>query len=231
MEEIWKAIPGYEGYYEVSDQGNVRSLDRKVGSMFFKGKVLKQNINKGYYRLELSHKSKGTTFQTHQLVAMAFLNHKPCGFKGFVVDHIDNNPLNNNLSNLQLISHRENSSKDVKNKTSLFTGVSFIKSKNKWSSNIHFNGKKKHLGYFTSEIEASEYYQNALKSIENGTEIKVKKHKKTSKYIGVSWYKQISKWQAQTTINGKNKFLGYFNCETAAHFAVLKEKSLYLHKN
>ena len=53
MEEIWKEIPGYEGYYEVSSQGRVRSLDRETrngnGSCIKKGKLLKPGMtNKGY---------------------------------------------------------------------------------------------------------------------------------------------------------------------------------------
>ena len=94
--EIWKNVKGFEDY-EVSELGNVKSL--KLG----KERILKNSIDKkGYYKVNLSNKGKTKTFKVHKLVAMAFLNHKPCGYK-IVVDHIDNNPLNNNVENLQLI--------------------------------------------------------------------------------------------------------------------------------
>lgn len=223
QEEIWKEVPGYQGYYEVSNLGRVRSLDREVGSRSIKGKVLKASISKGYYRLELSCKSETKMFYIHQLVVMAFLGHKPDGTTKVVVDHIDNNPLNNNLSNLQLISVRENSSKDKKGYSSQYTGVVLNKPTNKWKSSIVVDGKLKHLGYFDTEKEASQYYQDALKSIDNGTEIKVKKPKVSSKYKGVHWSKVGKKWVSQIKINSKTKHLGSFKCELAAAAAYQKE--------
>ena len=99
----------------------------------------------------------------NQIMAIAFLSHKPCGHK-IVVDHIDNNKLNNKLYNLQLITHRENISKDKKG-SSKYTGVCWHKIKNKWQSSIAINGKIKYLGIFTNEIEAAQAYQNELKKL------------------------------------------------------------------
>jgi hypothetical protein len=222
QEEIWKDIPGYENYYQVSNQGNVRSLDRKVGNRLLKGKVLNTHISKGYYRLQLNYNSKARMMFVHQLVAMAFLGHKPDGTTKIVVDHIDNNPLNNNLTNLQVISGRENSSKDRKG-SSKYTGVHWNKQKNKWTSSIEVKNKLKHLGYFDLEEEASKYYQDALKSIEEGTEIKVKRPKLSSKYKGVSFNKNRNKWESYIQINNKKKNLGLFKCELAAAAAYQKE--------
>jgi len=228
MEEIWKEVPGYEGLYEVSSQGRVRSLDREVwnarGCYLRRGRILKQNFDdKMYKTVGLSSHGKTKTCRTHQLVAMAFLGHKPNRYK-IVVDHLDNNHLNNNLSNLQLISQRENTSKDKKG-YSQYTGVIWNKKTNKWTSRIQIKGKQKYLGYFDSEEEASQYYQDALKSIEEGTEIKVKKPKFSSKYKGVYWDKRCNKWQSSIWINGKQKYLGLFNCETAAFLAYQAELS------
>lgn len=100
----------------------------------------------------------------HQLVAIAFLNHKPCGYE-LVIDHIDNNPLNNRVDNLQLISNRLNASKDRKNKTSQYVGVNLHKKSNKWVANIRIGKIKKHLGLFNTEEEANEAYQNKLKTL------------------------------------------------------------------
>lgn len=122
--------------------------------------VWKDISSNGYYTVSLFKFNK-KTFTNHILVAVHFLNHKSNGFK-IIIDHIDNNKLNNNVSNLQLISVRENTSKDRKNKTSKYTGVSWYKITNKWKSSIRINGKVKHLGYFENELDASNAYQSAL---------------------------------------------------------------------
>jgi hypothetical protein len=158
--EVWKKIPGFENY-EVSNLGNVKSF--KYG----KERILKNRINKdGYYRINLSNKGeKQKTFQLHQLVAIAFLNHKPNGNNGLVVDHINNIKTDNRLENLQLITNRENSSKDIKNTSSKYTGVYWHKKAKKWSSQIKINGKNKHLGYFKNPKIASAVYLYALENL------------------------------------------------------------------
>ncbi|CAA6810324.1 MAG: HNH homing endonuclease [uncultured Sulfurovum sp.] len=167
MKEIWKDIEGYEGLYKISNLGNVRSLDRVVTKSNnvvnrLKGKILKPAKNtSGYYNVIIYKNCKPKTYSNHQLVAMMFLNHKPDGFN-IVVDHIDNNKLNNRLDNLQLITNRENVSKESRGK-SKYTGVSWRKNRNKWISTICINGKRKHLGSFINEIDAHYAYQNKLK--------------------------------------------------------------------
>jgi len=216
--EIFKDIPGYEGMYQVSNLGRVKSLKCN------REKILKLGVNnRGYLRVGLCNRGKIKTIQIHQLVAIAFLNHTPDGTMKIVVDHKDNDKLNNRLSNLQLISTRENSSKDKKGGTSKYTGVSWVKERNKWKSQITINGKIKRLGYFNSEEEASKYYQDALKSIEEDTEVKINKPKTSSKYKGVTWVKERNKWKSQITINGKIKHIGSFKCELAAHHAYQKK--------
>jgi hypothetical protein len=166
MEEIFKEIPGYEGVYQVSNLGRVKSLPRKVcnhqGCHISKEKILKAGLSRKYLSVVLSDKISSKAFKVHQLVAMAFLNHTRCGMR-LVVDHINNNQSDNRLENLQLISSRENSSKDVKNKTSKYTGVSWCKVKKKWVTRFKINGKYLHLGYFKCELTASVAYQNKLK--------------------------------------------------------------------
>lgn len=188
--EVWKR---YDGKYDVSNYGTVRN---KKG-------LIKITLYKGYLRCSIHSKPK----QIHQLVAICFLDHIPCGYK-IVVDHKDNNPLNNNLSNLQLISQRENASKDIKRELPL--GV--YKNGNRFQSRIDFNGRDIYLGTFDTPKEASEYYKNALKSIENGTYIEIKKHEFSSKFKGVSWHKRSNKWRAIKN----SKHLGSFNTEIEA---------------
>ena len=222
QEEEFRDIPGYEGY-QVSNLGRVKSLPREIkfGDRFRLSKeiILKPYINiYGYYTVRLNKYNKGKTFTVHQLVAIAFLNHIPDGFK-VVVDHINNNKLDNRLENLQLITSRLNSSKDKKDVTSKHTGVHWSKRRNKWKASIIYNKKSIHLGTFNSEEEASNYYQNALKSIENNEEIITTKRIKSSIYKGVNFHKERNKWKAQIYIKTKNIHLGSFNTELEAHNA------------
>ena len=165
--EVWLPIKSYDGFYEISDLGRVKSLERFINNMFgtktkIKERFLKFNPDgKGYLNCRLYKNGVGKTFKIHQLVAIAFLNHTPCGFK-LVVDHIDNNPLNNRLDNLQLITNRENSSKDRKGGTSKYIGVSLASGRKTWLASIRINGKNKYLGYYKTEIEASNAYQKEL---------------------------------------------------------------------
>ena len=81
-----------------------------------------------------------------------------------MVDHKDNTRTNNEASNLQYITNRENSSKDQfrRNRTSKYVGVRWNKDDNRWQSQIRYKGKNTHLGNFNDEKEASKEYQEAL---------------------------------------------------------------------
>ena len=169
--EIWKDIPGYEGLYQVSNLGCVKSLPkysyRDCGKVhcFYKEKVLYQSKSKhGYLYLRLSKNKDKKIYKVHQLVTMAFLNHKPCGHE-IVVDHINGNKLDNRVENLQLITNRENSRRVQGSYTSSYKGVSWKKSAKKWISQIQVNKKPIHLGYFKCELAASIAYQNKLKTL------------------------------------------------------------------
>jgi len=169
MREIFKDIPNYEGLYRVSNMGQVKSLNRKANNghniRTVKEKILKQQLNKNGYKYVFLYKNGvSKTYKTHQLVAIVFLNHKPNGMS-LVVDHINNVKTDNRLVNLKIITSRVNCSKDVKNKTSSFTGVFWSKSNKKWRARVQVNGIKKHLGYFIEEIDASLAYQNFLNKI------------------------------------------------------------------
>ena len=167
MIEEYRAVKGYEGLYEVSNFGNVKSLERTdyLGRKV-KERILKPGISSKHYALViLFYDGLRSVKYIHKLVAMSFLNHIPNGFK-IVVDHIDNNRLNNRLDNLQLINQRENTSKDRKGGTSKHIGVHWVKPSKKWKAAISINGKTKYLGLFTNEIQASNAYQYELKRIQ-----------------------------------------------------------------
>lgn len=108
--EIWKDIKGYEGIYQVSNLGNVRSLDRygfiKGNKTFFKGKQLKQKTDKRKYkRVSLCKEGKQRTITVHRLVMESFVENifnYPC------INHKDENPSNNKLDNLEWCTQKYN---------------------------------------------------------------------------------------------------------------------------
>jgi len=168
-EEIWKPIKGYEGFYEVSNLGRIKSLSRKQkhpsGTYFMnKERIMKLGEVKGYMYITFRLNGKGETKLVHQVVAESFLGHKPDGHN-MVVDHINNKKKDNRPENLQIITQRENSSKDSERKYSKYIGVTWSKSSKKWMAQIRKDGKNEYLGLFLSEIDAANAYNEALKNI------------------------------------------------------------------
>lgn len=104
MSEIWKDIEGYEGLYQVSNLGRVKSLDRidcrgqHREPKFMKARPTKQ----GYLRVGLWKNGKVKTVSIHRLVAEAFIS------KNFTVNHKDGNKSNNTVDNLEWMTQKEN---------------------------------------------------------------------------------------------------------------------------
>lgn len=145
MKEIYKEYP-YDKRYKVSNLGNVKGV---------KGFVLKyEKSNSDYYRIKILKKN----ITIHQMVAQTFLGYKRNGTNNTVVDHINGNKLDNRLSNLRIISNRENLQK--RGGTSKYVGVH--KQRNKWLSNVTLNNVLYYLGSYNTEIEAYHAYLDAL---------------------------------------------------------------------
>lgn len=167
--EVWEPIKNYEGFYEISNLGNIKSLsriilNRGINPFLSKEKIIKQNLHKGYFYVTLCKNGKPKIFLVHQLIAIAFLNHTPNCYV-LSVNHKDFNKQNNNLENLEVVTVRENSNqKHIKSK-SKYTGVQISTNQKNWKAIIVLNGKNKYLGTFKTEIQASNAYQNALKNV------------------------------------------------------------------
>jgi hypothetical protein len=116
MGEIWKPVVGFEGLYEVSSYGNVRSVDRTImrsnnNPLNLKGKMLPQYFKYGKSTLprcyvNLCKNSKNYTPYVHRLVAKAFI---PNPDNLPQINHKDENPQNNNVENLEWCTDKYNS--------------------------------------------------------------------------------------------------------------------------
>jgi hypothetical protein len=151
INENWQEIKGFEGLYKISTLGNVYSYKMK--------KQLKPYNHNGKYFL-VSLRKNGRTFYRyiHRLIAEHFIPNKDnleC------VDHINNVKTDNRIENLQWVTFSLNNSKDRKNKTSKYTGVSFDKSRCKWVASID----KLLFKRFDNENDAFIEYSNVLKSL------------------------------------------------------------------
>jgi hypothetical protein len=109
--EVWRPVVGYEGLYEVSDRGNVRSLTRhaRVGHNAFRsvrGRMVAQSSHKhGYLVVALQRGNKGRTFLAHRIVASAFIGPIP---EGTEVNHKDGDKRNNRPGNLEIVTRQQN---------------------------------------------------------------------------------------------------------------------------
>jgi len=111
--ELWTSVPGYDGFYEVSNYGNVRSLTRVVpygrhSGMTYKGRDLKLFMCGSYLGAKLSRAGVTKTAYVHELVMLAFDGPRPKLDGECQIRHLDGQHLNNVLSNLKYGTAREN---------------------------------------------------------------------------------------------------------------------------
>jgi len=148
MEE-WKEITDYPNY-EISNLGNVRNKTTN--------NLLKKEITRDYYHIQLWKKGKRKHFRIHRLIAEAFI---PNPNSLLEIDHIDRNRKNNSLDNLRWVSSSQNGynrNMKTQNSTSKYRGVCWVKSKNKWKVQIKINGKPKYIGIFEREEEGAKAF-------------------------------------------------------------------------
>jgi hypothetical protein len=170
--EVWKDVIGYENLYQISNLGRVKSLAKKrfTGKNFktireYPEKILSTKFNNnGYEQTTICKNGVLSCFLVHRLVAKSFLLTDDFSKQ---VNHINGDKKCNNLENLEWVSSRENEchKQTLLKKTSNYIGVSFVAKSNKWRSQIQFNGRKIHLGFYDSEEEA--YLKRCIFESEN----------------------------------------------------------------
>ena len=169
--EDYKKIIEYPDY-EISNLGNCR----RIG-----GNILKPLLGKnGYKHYCLSYtnengKRKQRLEYQHRLLGLYHIlnpNNKPH------IDHIDGNKQNNNIDNLRWVTRSENlrNQKKAVNKSSVYKGVFYDKSRKKWRSCIEVNKLRKELGRFETEKEASDARDNYIKEHNLGEFFKLNNH-------------------------------------------------------
>lgn len=144
MQEIWKDVVGYEGFYQVSNTGKVRSYDRKVMCGYGKTRIipkriLKQYIKDRYPRVSLTIDKKRKVVYAHRLVAEAFIPN-PNGLSE--VNHIDENKQNNNIENLEWCTRSYNNSHGTRLERQLnnFDYEAVAKKISRTKKNFKYNG-------------------------------------------------------------------------------------------
>lgn len=134
MEEIWKDIHGYDGYYQVSNYGKIKSLFRKVphksnGLQTYKVKILRPHkTSNGYYMIDLyDNRNNRKKYSIHRLVCLSFVNNPNINYK--YINHKDGNKLNNNYLNLEWCTSSQNNKHAYKIglKVGYFTGITGAK--------------------------------------------------------------------------------------------------------
>ena len=109
--EEWRDIKGYEGLYQISNLGRIKSFDKVIAqknnsTAIKKGRILKPSTShSGYYQIVLSKQSIRKSYKVHRLIWLAFYGSIP---EGYEVNHINEIKTDNRLSNLNLMTHKEN---------------------------------------------------------------------------------------------------------------------------
>lgn len=160
MKEVWKDIIGYENLYRISNTGKVYSL--------ISNKVLSGNLRSGYKNVQLNKNGKRKNFQVHRLVAIHFINN-PNNLP--IVNHIDFCRINNNVSNLEWVTQKENINHSKCNmlgkrhifKTEEMYGICYRKKHNNYEVCI----KAKYGGKFRNLDDAKKKRDEMLNEISN----------------------------------------------------------------
>lgn len=237
-EEVWLDIPSYIGKYKISSFGRVKSIKRH---RVIKDRILKLNTDShGYYFFTPYNNGIKTHIMVHKIMGILFLGNSPDNTTTIVIDHIDENKRNNNIKNLQLVSHRENIAKSkIKNRIVKHNTTNVYRTRyNSWSATFYYLGNRISLGSFKTKDVAVNNVKIALDNIHiyNGNTkefiklLGISNYK--SKYKNITYRELSKKWTAWLRFNGKVVQIGSFNDEESAKIILDKAKKIkHLYKN
>lgn len=245
--EVWKDIEGYEGYYQVSNLGRVKSLARNTSE---KGKnannkkdtILKGSLTKGYLQVDFRKDGKRKMFRIHRLVSECFIpnpDNKP------YINHIDGNKSNNTVDNLEWCTPKENVKHAMDNNLIIFKNNS---GPSKGVDKFSLDGK--YLESYPSQAEAvrmNNFNCNKISYVCNGSkkqfggfmwrhskdigeikhDIEPLHYDKKYLYPGVHWSDTHQKWQVGISSKGIRKYLGsYDSYEKAVEIRKIAEMEM-----
>lgn len=203
--EIWKDVPDYEGLYQVSDLGRVKSYNRKRDNW----KILSHGVYDKYVIKTLCNNIGQIKKQVHRIVMLVFK-----GESDLFVDHINGIRSDNRLSNLRYVNHRENITYYFNRVKEV--GYKFISSRNKWSSNIRIEKEQYFLGYFDTKEEAIYAYNNALDRWKNNKEVPYEINKNTNEEKSVYYSDTLNMFFPYFQKGGYKIHLGYYKTKIEA---------------
>lgn len=184
----WRDIPGFEGAYQASTLGEIRSLERIVETIdadgvhytrTYKGKTLRQSVSgstKAYKKVTLSMHGITSRELVHRLVAMTYI--EQLDPRATEVNHKDGNGANNTVKNLEWVTPEENKEHAYqigkldyhrpvrKSSQSQVNGVNRLRGK--WAASITIHGKKTHLGVFDNIEDAIRARKQAEENYDKG---------------------------------------------------------------
>ena len=178
VEEIWKDVTNYEGIYEVSNLGNVRTHINKTthsarhGTRHWKQRVLKQKTDKcGYKRVELWKDKKQTTHLVHRLVATEFVyNEDEANYT--IINHIDCNTSNNVYTNLEWCNYSMNLEHAYINKLNSSPNMTVLINKVTGEEHVFISMAKASIflgfnhGYISGKIKKQGFFENEYYKLE-----------------------------------------------------------------
>ena len=146
-----KKIKLTQGKYALVDDADFAELNKVKWCAFKCGRT--------FYAMRGTPRGLGRTTQMMHIVILGKR-------KGLETDHIDRNGLNNQRSNLRFVTHQENclNKNKYRGSSSKYKGVAWNKKNKKWTAQIKINGRQRHLGSFSNELDASEAWQKANKN-------------------------------------------------------------------
>lgn len=228
--EEWRPIKDFEGLYEVSNLGQVKSLDRVVidrlgRKLPFKGKILIPANVVGYSQVMLTNQDFKKYKKVHRLVAEAFLEN-PLEYDQ--VNHKDSIKSNNHVSNLEWCNGRQNCTHKVENSgKTLPVGITLFRGK--FVATLTIKQEIYHLGTFKEQKEAEITYKKHLSSFLKSGIIPKKgvERERYCSYKGVYFSQSTGKYYSQCSIKGDKYSSKMFCTEDEAFEHLCAAKDYY----